>query len=135
MNVPPSKPSSVLLQGASGEAMLRVERWIEAIRRLARASDVTALAGEVPKGSAQGILDEVTVVLPLAGLIDIAAERARLAKDRDKLAGEAKKTAQKLENRDFVSRAPEEVVAENRERLEAALSEITRLQAALDRLE
>jgi valyl-tRNA synthetase len=88
----------------------------------------------VPKGSAQAVLDEITVVLPLEGLIDIATERARLQKERDKLIAEAKKINQKLGNADFVSRAPEEVVAENRERLDAAQSEIARLQAALDRL-
>jgi len=134
MNVPPSKPSPVLLQGASGEILGRVDRWIDAIRRLARASEVRPLSGDVPTGSAQAILDETTIVLPLEGLIDIPAERARLAKDRDKLAAEAKKIAQKLGNADFVSRAPAEVVAENRERLETAQSEIARLQAALDRL-
>ena len=134
MNVPPSKPSPVLLQDASDEAMGRVGRWMEAIRRLARASDVSVLKGDVPKESAQAVLDEITIVLPLAGLIDIAAERARLSKDRDKLIVDAKKTRQKLDNADFVSRAKEEVVAENRERLAAAESEIARLQAALERL-
>ena len=134
MNVPPSKPSPVLLRDAPAEAMLRVDRWIDAIRRLARASDVAMLTGDVPKGSAQAVLDEITVILPLEGLIDIAAERARLAKDCDKLTAEARKLRQKLDNVDFVRRAPEEVVAENRERLEAAESEITRLRAALRRL-
>ena len=135
MNVPPSKPSPVLLQGASPEMLGRIDRWIDAIRRLARASEVLPLAGDVPKGSAQAVLDETTIILPLEGLIDIAAERARLSKDRDKLIAEARKLGQKLANADFVSRAPEDVVAENRERLEAAQSEIARLQAALDRLE
>ncbi len=134
MNVPPSKPSPVLLQGASDEAMGRVGRWMDAIRRLARASDVSVLTGDVPKGSALAVLDEITIVLPLEGLIDIAAERARLSKERDKLIVDAKKTRQKLDNADFVSRAKEEVVAENRERLATADSEIARLQAALDRL-
>ena len=134
MNVPPSKPSPVLLQGASAQSMGRVDRWMDAIRRLARASDISALVGDVPKGCAQAVLDEATIVLPLEGLIDIATEQARLIKERDKLLADAKKTAQKLANADFVSRAPEEVVAENRERLEAAQLEIARLQAALDRL-
>ena len=92
------------------------------------------LAGEVPKGSAQAVLDETTVVLPLEGLIDIAAERTRLAKECDKVVAEAKKTRQKLDNADFVARAPEEVVMENRDRLAAANSEIAHLQAALQRL-
>jgi valyl-tRNA synthetase len=135
MNVPPSKPSPVLLRDAPPIALERVNRWTDAIRRLARASDVQVLAGEVPKGSAQAVLDEITIVLPLEGLIDITAERARLSKDRDKLVVEAKKMRQKLDNADFVSRAKEEVVTENRERLASFESEIARLQAALDRLE
>ncbi|PPQ34989.1 valine--tRNA ligase [Rhodopila globiformis] len=135
MNVPPAKPSPVLLRDASAAVLARAGRWIEAIRRLARASDVQALGGDVPKGSAQAVLDETTVVLPLQGLIDIDAERARLAKERDKVAAEAKKVRQKLDNPDFVSRAKEEVVAENRERLAAFEAEIARLQAALQRLE
>ena len=56
----------------------------------------------MPKGSAQAVLDEATVVLPLAGLIESAAERKRLARERDKAAGEARKVAQKLANADFV---------------------------------
>ncbi len=134
MNVPPSKPSPVLLQGVSADVLGRVDRWMEAIRRLARASEVRALVGEPPKGIAQAVLDEATIVLPLEGLIDIEAERARLLKELDRAAVEKKKAAQKLANADFVSRAPEEVVAEIRERLETAASEIARLQAALDRL-
>jgi valyl-tRNA synthetase len=135
MNVPPSRPSPVLLKDAPDGAMERVGRWIEAIRRLARATGVSLLEGDVPKGSAQAVLDEITVILPLEGLIDIAAEKARLTKDRDKQAVEARKTRQKLDNADFVRRAPEEVVTENRERLAAIESEIARLQAALERLE
>jgi valyl-tRNA synthetase len=135
MNVPPGKPSPVLLRDASAEALGRADRWIDAIRRLARASEVRPLHGEVPKGSAQAVLDEITVVLPLEGLVDITTERARLVKERDKLSSEAKKISQKLENADFIARAPEEVVAENRDRLAAAVSETARLQAALDRLD
>jgi valyl-tRNA synthetase len=135
MNVPPGKPSPVLLRDAPQAVLDRAEAWIEAIRRLARASDVKALTGDVPKGSAQAVLDETTIVLPLQGLIDIDAERARLGKERDKLQAEAKKVRQKLDNPDFVSRAKEEVVAENRERLAGFEAEIAHLEAALQRLE
>ena len=134
MNVPPSKLSPVLLQGASAEMLGRTDRWSEAIRRLARASDVRLLSGEVPAGSAQAVLDEITIVLPLEGVIDIGLERNRLLKERDKLSGDASKLTQKLANADFVRRAPEQVVSENRERLQAMASEIARLQAAVDRL-
>jgi valyl-tRNA synthetase len=73
-------------------------------------------------------------VLPLAGAIDIGVERTRLMKERDKTIGEARKIAQKLDNADFVQRAPEEVVEENRERLAAAQAESARLEAALQRI-
>ncbi len=134
MNVPPGTPAPVLLRDASPEAASRAERWIDAIRRLARASEVRLLDGEMPKGSAQAVLDEATVILPLAGLVDLDAERVRLGKEREKAAGEARKVQQKLSNADFVKRAPEDVVEENRERLAGYEREMERLEAALARL-
>jgi valyl-tRNA synthetase len=74
------------------------------------------------------------VILPLAEIIDLTAERKRLAVARDKAAVEARKISQKLENADFVRRAPEEVVEENRERLTTAQAEVARLEAALARI-
>jgi len=134
MNVPPGTPTPILLRDAAPSTMARGERWFDAIRLLARAASLQTLDGDMPKGSAQAVLDEATVVLPLAGVIDIGAERTRLARERDKAAGEMRKIAQKLENAAFVRRAPEEVVEENRERLAAAQAEITRLEAALQRI-
>jgi valyl-tRNA synthetase len=125
----------VLLRDATPEELARAERWIEAIRRMARASEVSALDGPMPAESAQAVLDEATVVLPLAGLIDVAAERRRLAAGRDKARAEAAKVALKLANADFVSRAKPEVVEENRERLAAFLAEAARLEAASARIE
>jgi valyl-tRNA synthetase len=93
------------------------------------------LNGEVPAGSAQAVVDEATLVLPLAGIIDLAAERARLRKEQGKAAGEAEKIEKKLANAEFVARAPEEVVEENRERLAAFRTEVARLDAALRRVE
>jgi valyl-tRNA synthetase len=134
MNVPPSQLAPILLKDASPDSLARGARWTEAIGRLARASEFRALDGDVPAGSAQAVLGEATIVLPLAGLIDLAAEQARLTREREKVLGEAEKMAKKLENADFVARAPEEVVAENRERLSAMRDEIARLDAALDRI-
>src|SRR5438034_8972178 len=108
---------------------------MEAVGRLARVSELTPLTGKMPKGSAQVVLDEATVVLPLAGVIDIASERTRLTRERDKAAGEVRKIVQKLDNADFIRRAPGEVVEENRERLAAAQAEISRLEAALERID
>jgi valyl-tRNA synthetase len=134
MNVPPSVQVPIWLAGASGETLARAARWRDIIGRLARASEVGALAGEAPRGVAQAVVGEATVMLPLADVIDLSAERARLAKERDKALAEAKKVAAKLGNADFVARAPEEVVEENRERLAAYEAEAARLEAALARI-
>ncbi|HET7882809.1 MAG TPA: valine--tRNA ligase, partial [Acetobacteraceae bacterium] len=133
-HVPPGTPTPILLRDATAETLERGGRWIEAIRRLARASEFAPLAGEVPKGAAQLVLDEATVVLPLAGIVDVGSERTRLTRERDKASGEARKIAQKLDNADFVRRAPEEVVEENRDRLAAMQADIARLEAALLRI-
>ncbi|HEY5302012.1 MAG TPA: valine--tRNA ligase [Acetobacteraceae bacterium] len=135
MNVPPSVLAPVLLHDASAESKARAERWIEPIRRMARAAEVSAVSGAVSKGSAQVVLDEATLEIPLLGLIDVEAERARLEKDRAKAGGEAGKMRGKLANGDFVRRAPADVVEENRDRLAGLEAEIMRLDAALRRIE
>ncbi len=134
MNVPPSQLGPVLLKDATAETMARGGRWIEAIGRMARASTFAALDGDVPQGSAQAVIDEATIVLPLAGLIDLAQERARLAKERGKIVAESEKTAKKLGNADFIARAPAEIVEEIRERLASSDAEVARLDAALSRI-
>jgi valyl-tRNA synthetase len=88
----------------------------------------------MPEGSAQVMVDEATVVLPLAGIIDLTAERARLEKDRAKAEAEAEKVRRKLANADFVARAKPEVVEENRERLAAFEAEVARITAAIGRI-
>jgi valyl-tRNA synthetase len=134
MNVAPSITVPLLLAGASGESLARAKRWEDAIRRLGRATEIRALEGEAPKGAVQAVVGEATIMLPLADVIDLAAERARLAKERARVEGEAKKIEAKLGNETFVSRAPEEVVEENRERLAAAKVEMARLDAAMARI-
>ncbi|MDE2200944.1 MAG: valine--tRNA ligase [Rhodospirillales bacterium] len=134
MNVPPSQLAPVLLKEAAPASLARGARWAEAIGRMARAARFGALEGEVPHGSAQAVVGEATLVLPLAGIIDLAAERARLQKDRARIEADAGKTRAKLANPDFVARAREEVVEENRERLVTAQAELARLDAALARI-
>jgi valyl-tRNA synthetase len=135
MHVPPSILAPILLRDADAEALGRVARWMDAIRRLARASEVSPMSGEVPKGSAQAVLGGITIVLPLAELIDLSAERARLERERAKAQEEAAKVAAKLGNESFVARAKPEVVQENRDRLAAFQAESERLTAALARLQ
>lgn len=134
MNVPPSRLSPVLLKDASATTQDRATRWRETIGRMARVSEIGVLDGDVPKGSAQAVLDEATLVLPLADIIDLDAERARLSKELDKAESEIEKTERKLGNADFIARGKPEVVEETRERLVTQQGDRDRLKAALARL-
>ncbi|HTZ70182.1 MAG TPA: valine--tRNA ligase, partial [Acetobacteraceae bacterium] len=134
MNVPPSVPGPVWLRDAAPETSARAARWAEPAKRLARISDIAAAPADTPAETALLLLDEATLLLPLAGLIDVAAERTRLAKEAARAEDDAEKVARKLANADFVARAPAEVVAENRAREASARAESSRLRAALARL-
>jgi valyl-tRNA synthetase len=74
------------------------------------------------------------LALPVAEYIDVGAERVRLGKEVGNLAADIDRTARKLANADFVARAPEEVVEENRDRLAEAQAAKAKLEAALHRL-
>jgi valyl-tRNA synthetase len=89
---------------------------------------------EVPKGSAQIVLGEATFVLPLAGVIDIAAEQARLEKDVAKEDIEIEKIDKKLSNEQFVAKAKPEVIEEQHSRRKEAEDRRARLKTALRRL-
>jgi valyl-tRNA synthetase len=133
MNVPAAAQIPLVFVGAEAGVVSRVKTWDETIRRLARLADIS-FAAEMPEKSVQMIVRGTSACLPLEGIIDFAAEKARLSKEIDKLRSEAQKIKAKLDNADFVARAPEEVVEENRERLAEAEARATKLSAALEKL-
>ena len=134
MNVPPSIMAPVLLRDAAPATLARATQWADAARRLARVSEIGMAPAQAAPGTAQLVLDEATLLIPLAGLIDLGAERARLERDRARALDEAAKMAAKLSRPDFVERAPAEIVAENRARQAACEAEAARLAAALARI-
>ncbi|QEO18285.1 valine--tRNA ligase [Acetobacter vaccinii] len=134
MNIPPSRTAPVLLRDASPLTQARIERWSESVARMARVSEIASLAGDVPRGAVQIIVDETTLILPLEGLVDLDAEKNRLQKELAKASDEVEKTEKKLGNENFVSRAKPEIVQEMRDRLESQRGECERLKAALSRL-
>jgi valyl-tRNA synthetase len=135
VNVPWAKRPSLFLRDASHTTRERASKWEGEIRTLAGLGDFHTEAVQAPSiGSAQIVLDEATLILPLGDVIDLAAERARLARERDRAVADAGKIEQKLANTEFVARAKEEVVQENRDRLARARAEISRLEAALARV-
>ncbi|MFM2443300.1 MAG: hypothetical protein RJB09_486 [Pseudomonadota bacterium] len=133
MNVPASAQMPLVLIGVGADVRARAERGFDTLKRLARVSEVS-FADAAPANSAQMIVRGSVIALPLEGTIDIGAERVRLTKEIGKLEGEVKKIDAKLGNADFVARAPDEVVEENRERRSDSISRIEKMTAALERL-
>ncbi|MGB6347936.1 MAG: valine--tRNA ligase [Methyloceanibacter sp.] len=133
MNVPAGARVPLVISGASEDTVARAKRHEETILRLARID--TMSFGKAPSGAVQIVLDEATLALPLAGVIDVAAESKRLKREIDKIGAEIKQLEAKLANEKFVSRAPEHVVEEQRERKGEAEAMAARLQQALKRLE
>jgi valyl-tRNA synthetase len=133
MNVPAGAKIPLVIIGAGVETGTRAEAQLQALVRLARLEDVS-YSSDVPEGSAQIVLGEATFALPLAGIIDLAAERARLEKEIGKEGVEIEKIDRKLGNEQFVAKAPPEVIEEQRARREEAVARRDRLRAALARL-
>jgi valyl-tRNA synthetase len=133
MNVPPGAIASLVVVGANTSTEARLDRHAAAIRRLARADEIRA-ADVAPKGSAQIILGEATVCLPLGNLIDLAAEKARLEKAIGKVDAEMERIDKKLSNEKFVANADPEVVAAERERKVELEVQLTSLRTAMQRV-
>ncbi|MGJ0425319.1 valine--tRNA ligase [Methylocystis sp.] len=125
--------TELLLIGADDALKARATRWDETIRKLARLSHI-GFAEAAPKSSAQIIVRGGVAAMPLEGVIDLGAERARLAKEIGKLEGELKKLDAKLANEGFLAKAEEEVIDEHRERREETAARVEKLNAALLRL-
>ncbi|AYM62490.1 valine--tRNA ligase [Agrobacterium fabrum] len=133
MNVPPGATASLVVVGANTSTEARLDRHAAAIRRLARADEIRG--GDVaPKGSAQIIVGEATVCLPLGNLVDLAAEQARLEKAIGKVDAEMERIDKKLSNEKFVANADPEVVAAERERKAELDVQLVSLRTALTRV-
>ncbi len=130
MNVPAGAKIPMVFSGGDAEA--RIEAHSGVLSRLARLSDITA--GAPPKGAVQIVQGETTIALPLGGVIDLDAEHARLDKEIAKAASEIAGIDKKLANKNFVERAPKEVVEEQHTRRADFETQIEKLNAALERL-
>ena len=133
LNVPPGAKLRMVVRDAADATRGRLDRQGAALARLGRVESL-AFGEDVAGGAAQIVVDEATFILPLEGVIDIAAEKTRLekalaaaAKERDSLGG-------RLSNPAFVEKAKPEAVAKAREDHAEKTAEAERLKAALDRL-
>ncbi|HEX2762278.1 MAG TPA: class I tRNA ligase family protein, partial [Allosphingosinicella sp.] len=131
LNVPPGARLSLHVRDAGAKSAERLERHAGALGRLARA---TMAEGEASGGAAQVVVDEATFVLPLEGVIDLGAERARLAKALEAAEKERDALAARLANPSFVERAKPEAVEKARADHEEKASDAEKYRAALARL-
>jgi valyl-tRNA synthetase len=133
LNVPPSALVQLYLTNPSKQTLERLERWDGALNRLARIGS-TVTDNKIPQGSVQVIIDGEVAAMPLKGVVDLAAERARLEKELKKVADDIDRVDKKLGNADFMARAPEEVVDEQREKRAEAEDRRAKISEALEHL-
>ena len=136
MNVPAGAKIPLLLRGESGFPDWAENQRAEIVQ-LARLDSMAALDGAPPNGSVQLVIDGDFVALPLAGVIDVEQERARLEKELARIGEEIAKIEAKLGNEKFLAKAPEHVVAEQRRRkseAEAARLKISEAATRIDAL-
>ena len=133
MNVPASAKLPLIVVGAGEETLRRLVAGTSLITRLARLEQITPQS-TVPGESAQFVVGEATWALPLAEFIDIPTEKIRLQKEIGKLDAEVSQIDKKLGNEQFVAKAPEEVIEEQKTRREVAFDRRNRIAEALERL-
>jgi valyl-tRNA synthetase len=134
-NVPPASVVDLVLGGGDAGAAARAAEGLKPFFELARISSATPAKGKKrPPHAAAAVAADVTVFVPLEGLIDFDVEAQRLNKAKDKLTREAERLNRKLSDEDFVHRAPADVVAADaarRDELRAALQRLDDNLAAL----
>jgi valyl-tRNA synthetase len=133
MNITMATEIPLVLVGVSAETNARAARWADMIKRLARLSSM-AISPSVPQGAVQLVVRGDVVALPLVGVIDFAAEEARLRKEMARALADIARVDAKLANADFMRRAPEEVVEGEREKRDEAERRRKKFDEALARL-
>jgi len=131
MNI--SAPTPLTLVNASDETRARASRWTDFMKRAARVSEVS-YADAAPAGSVQLVVRDEVAALPLKGIIDVAAEQARLTKEIARADADIKRVDAKLGNPDFVRKAPEEIIDGEKEKREEAEGRRAKILEALERL-
>jgi valyl-tRNA synthetase len=135
-NVPPSAPTPLSFFEVTQKVEDRIRRHEVILKKLGKISEltITSATPTLQKGEVQFIVGETTIVLPLAGSIDIEAEMARLAKEIEAQTKEISTLETRLGNADFISKAKPEIIDEFKERLATAQQTKLKVEQALSRL-
>jgi len=136
MDISPGKPLPVILQGSNEGDQERAESEAILLQRVGRVESVRMLGdGEEPPAAATALLGDMRLLVPMKGLIDVEAERARLSKQLDKTQVDLQRSSGKLSNENFVNNAPPEVVTQERERIAEFEKTIAQLTEQLEKLD
>ena len=135
LNIAPGRQLPLLARNGSDEDRRRMTEHRDLLHALAKLGGSTWLDGEEAPPSAAQVVGQLELLVPLAGLIDVAAERGRLAREGDKLGKEVERLAAKLDNPGFTAKAPAEVVAKERARLAEISAQRDTLLAQLESLQ
>ncbi len=133
MNVPVAAKIPLVFIGGGDDAAARLKTHDDVLKRLARLSEIS-VTDAAPKGAVQIVHGDGVAALPVADFIDLDAEKARLAKEQAKAEKEIATIDKKLANKNFVERAPAEVVEEQKSRRAGYEAELEKLNGALARL-
>jgi len=135
MDISPGKPLPVLLKNASDEDRRRANDHALLLHRVGRVESVRILdEGEEPPASATALMDDMRLLVPMKGIIDVDAERARLEKQQDKLSADLARNRAKLDNANFVNNAPADVVTKEKQRSDELQKQLGQLGEQLEKL-
>ncbi len=117
MDISPGKPLPVILQHASENDQTRVDKYSHLLQRVGRVESVATLeSAQEPPAAATALLGDMRLLVPMQGLIDVDAERARLEKQLQRVNTDLERTRGKLDNANFVNNAPADVVTQEKQR-------------------
>jgi valyl-tRNA synthetase len=135
MDIKPGKPLPVLLQNGSGHDRELSDKHKHYLESLAKIESIQWLANdeEAPE-SATALVGEMKILIPMAGLIDKDAEKARLSKEKEKRKMEIQRIEAKLSNENFIGKAPEVVVQKERDKLAALQQELKGISEQLEKI-
>jgi valyl-tRNA synthetase len=136
MNIPPTAKFTVYLKPLKKDAMRRLDGAIDYIKNLARL-DGLVIDEKIEKPSlcATAVLEDFNVFIPLKGVIDVDAEKARLIRKREELETQLKFTEKRLKDKNFITKAPDEIVSQEKEKGNKLKEQIKRLEETLHSLD
>ncbi len=135
-DISPGKALPVLLVESADEDRLFAERNSLLLRRVGRVASIQALdANEEPPLSATALLGNMRLLVPMAGIMDVDAEKARISKQRERIATDLQRSQGKLSNEKFVNNAPADVVTQEKQRVTEFEQQISQLDEQLQRLD